>query len=69
MPLQIDRERLEPAVLRRYHPSSARWILIQRFLDIEGPDFERVLMVDAGQTFFQGNPFDIIRDPGKSWPC
>lgn len=25
-------------------------------------------MVDAGQTFFQGNPFDIIGDPGKNRP-
>lgn len=66
--LQIDRERLEPAVLRHYHPSSVRWTLIQRFLDMKGSDYERVLMVDAGQTFFQGNPFDIIGDPGKSRP-
>eukprot|EP00903_Cladosiphon_okamuranus_P019117 g17589.t1 len=64
IPLPIDRERLEPAVLRRYHPSSVRWILFQRFLDIKGSDYERVLMVDAGQTFFQGNPFDIIGEPG-----
>ncbi|CAM9678260.1 unnamed protein product [Ectocarpus fasciculatus] len=63
-PLEISRERLEPASLRKYHPSSARWIMIQRFLDVKGPEYERVLMVDVGQTFFQANPFDIIGDPG-----
>lgn len=52
-------------VLRRYHPSSVRWVMFQRFLDVEGSNYERVLMVDAGQAFFQGNPFDIIGDPGK----
>ncbi|CBN76469.1 conserved unknown protein [Ectocarpus siliculosus] len=63
-PLEISRERLEPAALRKYHPSSARWIMIQRFLDVKGPEYERVLIVDAGQIFFQANPFDIIGDPG-----
>lgn len=63
--LEIDREKLEPAALRRYHTSSARWVLIQRFLDAKGSDYDRVLMADAGQTFFQGNPFDIIGDPGQ----
>ncbi|CAM9275307.1 unnamed protein product, partial [Hapterophycus canaliculatus] len=62
--LEIDRGKLEPAALRRYHPSSARWIMIQRFLDTKGSDYERVLIADAGQVFFQGSPFDIIGDPG-----
>lgn len=63
--LPVDREQLEPMVLRRYHPSSVRWVMFQRFLDVEGSNYERVLMVDAGQAFFQENPFDIIGDPGK----
>ncbi len=52
-------------VIRRYHPSSVRWIFFQRFLDVEGSRYGRVLMVDPGQTFFQDNPFDIIGDPGE----
>lgn len=67
-PLEISRERLEPASLRKYHPSSARWIMIQRFLDVKGPEYERVLMVDVGQIFFQANPFDIIGNPGENVP-
>lgn len=62
----VDREKLEPVFIRRYHTSSARWIIFQRFLDVEGSRYERVLMVDAGQAFFQDNPFDIIRDPGEN---
>lgn len=67
-PLEISRERLEPESLRKYHPSSARWIMIQRFLDVKGPEYERILMVDVGQIFFQANPFDIIGDPGENVP-
>lgn len=40
--------------------------MIQRFLDAKGSNYDRVLMADAGQTFFQGNPFDIIGDSGES---
>lgn len=64
--LEIDREKLEPVFLRRFHPSSVRWLLIQRFLEAKGLTYGRVLMVDAGETFFQGSPFDIIGDPGSA---
>ncbi|CAM9419063.1 unnamed protein product, partial [Scytosiphon promiscuus] len=62
--LEIDRAKLEPAALRRYSPSSARWVMMQRFLDAKGSQYKHVLMADAGQVFFQSNPFDIIGDPG-----
>lgn len=62
--IEIDTGRLEPAILRQYHPSSARWVLIQRFLDTKGSDYERVLIADVRETFFQTDPFDIIGEPG-----
>lgn len=62
--IEIDTERLEPAFLRQYHPSSVRWVLIQRFLDAKGLDYERILIADARETFFQTDPFDIIGEPG-----
>lgn len=62
--IEIDAERLEPAFLRQYHPSSARWVLIQRFLDAKGLDYDRILIADASETFFQTDPFDIIGEPG-----
>lgn len=62
--IEIDTERLEPAFLRQYHPSSSRWVLIQRFLDAKGPEYERILIADVRETFFQTDPFDIIGDPG-----
>lgn len=62
--IEIDTERLEPAFLRQYHPSSARWVLTQRFLDAKGPEYERILIADVRETFFQTDPFDIIGKPG-----
>lgn len=64
-PLEIDRNALQPAFLRRYHPTSVRSVLFQRFLDFKGSNYERVLMANAGQAFFQNNPFDVIGEPGK----
>lgn len=71
--IEIDTERLEPAFLRQYHSSSARWVLIQRFLDAKGPAYERILIADVNETFFQTDPFDIIGEPGdyeycETWP-
>lgn len=64
MALKLDTDELVPEVLRRYHPSSCRWVFAQRFLDARGSDYARVMMVDVGDTLFQANPYDIVGAPG-----
>lgn len=61
----IEHGQLQPAFLRHLDVSLVRWVLIQRLLDYIGTQYNHVLMMDVGDTFFQANPFDIIGDPGR----
>lgn len=61
----IEHGQLQPAFLLHLDLSLVRWVLIQRLLDHIGLQYNHVLMVDVGDTFFQANPFDIIGDPGR----
>jgi hypothetical protein len=59
-----ERARLEPAFLRRYHPSSLRWVLFDWFLGIDNGKyqhrFDRVLALDVRDSAFQSDPFLLL---------
>ncbi|CAM9713655.1 unnamed protein product, partial [Phaeothamnion confervicola] len=55
---------LEPAFLRNYHPSSLRWVLLDRYLSEHHARYGRVLMVDVRDTIFQSNPFSLVSGTG-----
>ena len=42
---------------RLQQPNLLRWSLYRRFLAERAPEFDRVLMVDLRDVFFQGDPF------------
>jgi hypothetical protein len=47
----------------RYHPSSLRWTLIFKFFKDPAVrnKYNRVLLIDVRDSFFQSNPFSIIK--------
>ena len=62
--IEFEQETLEPEYLRKYHPSSIRWILFDRLFNANNGmllrSFDRVLMVDIRDTMFQANPFQLV---------
>ena len=62
--LVYDREKLEPAFIRSYHPSSLRWILFDWLFTIEGGKygkmFDYVLTLDVRDSVFQSDPFELF---------
>ena len=48
---------LEPAFLRKYHPSNYRWPLLYRYLKEHAGIYDKVVMADVRDTMFQENPF------------
>lgn len=63
--LDFDLRKLVPSFLQHYSPSTVFWVLARRFLDRWGSDFDRILLADVRDTFFQASPFDIIGESGK----
>ncbi|KAJ1422539.1 hypothetical protein B484DRAFT_452314 [Ochromonadaceae sp. CCMP2298] len=54
---------LEPAFLRKYHPSTLRWQLFHQHFQ-QHPElrsrFKRVWMIDVRDSFFQRDPFEFV---------
>ncbi len=67
--IEFDIATLEPLYVRKYHPSSIRWILFDRLLRAnEGAlrkAFDRVLLVDVRDTMFQDDPFKLIAETSR----
>jgi hypothetical protein len=59
-----DAEKLEPSFLRRYHPSSIRWVLMSRYLDSKGDLYDSVVTADVRDTIFQSDPFSMVEGDG-----
>eukprot|EP00960_Hanusia_phi_P003325 97807-Hanusia_phi.AAC.2 len=62
--LPVNREKLDPATSKKYHPSTTRWILMQNFLKRYGQHFNKVLVADVRDTGFQSDPFNIVNEGG-----
>jgi hypothetical protein len=60
----VDISKLEPPSIRKYHPSTLRWILIDQYLKDHSKQFRRILLADVRDTAFQSDPFEIISLPG-----
>lgn len=64
--VEFDMSTLQPEFIRKYHPSSIRWILFHRLLvtssDAVRQAFSRVVMVDIRDTAFQSDPFALLRE-------
>ena len=65
--------KLEPAYLRTYHPSSLRWVFYYRFLtnykNLFGKKFSKILHVDVRDVYFSADPFvhiDALEKPRKT---
>jgi len=58
---------LQPEFLRRYHPSSLRWVFYQRFFSNYGAvlskRFRKVLHTDIRDVQFGANPFRHLEEP------
>ncbi|KAJ1452843.1 hypothetical protein M885DRAFT_568237 [Pelagophyceae sp. CCMP2097] len=53
--------KLEPELMRSYHPSSFRWPLISAYLEqIESRGYRGVLMADVRDSAFQRDPFEAM---------
>ena len=60
----IDISKLQPPSMRKYHPSTLRWILIDQYLKLHSNQYHQVLLADVRDTAFQSDPFQIISHPG-----
>lgn len=66
--IEYDVKKLEPAFLRSYHPSSLRWILYDRILNLKvgtgvllHHNIEKIIALDARDSAFQTDPFQLFR--------
>lgn len=63
-------ERLEPAFIRSYHPSSQRWIFYHRFFSNHNSffahSFDSIIHVDVRDTQFGADPFDYLSRPAPA---
>lgn len=73
MLIGYDVDKLEPSFLRKYHPSSLRWILYDRILRLPlqfdstdekqqlfGSIVEKIIALDARDSAFQRDPFALF---------
>ena len=64
---------LEPAFLRKYHPSNYRWPLLYRYLKEHAGIYDKVVMADVRDTMFQSDPFASslapLTDNDARMPC
>jgi hypothetical protein len=60
----IDIAKLQPPAMRKYHPSTLRWILTDQYLKRHSNQYQKVLLADVRDTAFQSDPFQIISHPG-----
>jgi hypothetical protein len=60
--IETDVQKIEPSYLRKYHPSSLRWILFHRYLSENNRYrlFNYIWLNDVRDTVFQSNPFDML---------
>jgi hypothetical protein len=57
---------LEPVYLRKYHPSSLRWIFYHQLFTSSSKftqAFDHILVADVRDTAFQSNPFSYLPKP------
>ncbi|EKX34547.1 hypothetical protein GUITHDRAFT_119292 [Guillardia theta CCMP2712] len=57
-------EDISQAAMRNHSSLTYRWLVFERFLDLHGKNYRRVLLADVVQVAFQSNPFDVMKKPG-----
>ena len=62
--VMYDPKKIEPAFIRKFHPSTYRWFLMHQFLKKSTVPFKRILLADIRDTAFQADPFSIVDDQG-----
>eukprot|EP00960_Hanusia_phi_P058862 764000-Hanusia_phi.AAC.6 len=50
--------------MRNQSSLTYRWVMFERFLDLQGKKYRRVLLADVVQVAFQSSPFDILTGEG-----
>ena len=48
--------------ISKFHPSSSRWPLINKYLEEHGSSYKRVWMLDVRDSYFQSDPFQFVSD-------
>ena len=57
-------EDISPEAMRNQSSLTYRWFVFERFLDLHGKNYRRVLLADVVQVAFQSSPFDVMKKPG-----
>ena len=52
--------------MNKFHPSTSRWPLINRYLLDHGAKYNRIWMLDVRDSYFQSDPFSFKSSTGSN---